>query len=63
MTTRVRLKENEDGIVDDIDDHEKKNIIIDVSIVIIYCRHGFLMLLALTQTIKSIIIYNKIQMF
>lgn len=49
LTTRVRLKENEDGIVDDI--------------VIIYCRHGFLMLLALIQTIKCIIIYNKIQMF
>ena len=42
LTTRVRLKENEDGIVDDIDDH--KISIIDVSIVIIYCRHGCLML-------------------
>jgi len=25
LTTRVRLKEDEDDNVDDIDDHEKKN--------------------------------------
>ena len=28
VTTRVRLKENEGGIVDDIDDHEKKLLLL-----------------------------------
>lgn len=45
----MRLKEDEDGNVDDIDDHEKKCIIIDVSIAIIYCRHGFFMPLTVTN--------------